>query len=347
MKYILSFMALWLVACQSANSYEDKTLALVPLKTFPLPKISARAMQLLSDKNVAFAGSDASFGFINTQNHTIALSNLKNKGVISDFRSVAATSDRFFMLSIGTPALLYRAEPSGMTEVFRDDHPLAFYDSMHFLNDQFGIAVGDPIDSRMQVLVTHNGGKTWAKRTWSQPPKLAEGEAVFAASNSAIAHIDKKLWVVTGGSASRIFSSEDQAHSWTEIPLPLAQGAPTKGAFSVAFYDSKHGIVMGGNYEQPSDRNGTGAITDDGGKTWQPLTTDNSFGYVSCVKYVPNSKGYALVACSPNGLYYSTDRGYHWQRLSVEVYHALLFIDEQTLIASGDEKISIFRVISD
>lgn len=151
---------------------------------------------------------------------------------------------------------------------------------------------------------------------------------------------------MTGGSVSRIFSSEDQAHSWTEVILPLAQGAPTKGAFSVAFYDSKHGIVMGGNYEQPADRNGTGAITDDGGKTWQPLTADSSFGYVSCVKYVPNSKGYALVACSPNGLYYSTDRGYHWQRLSAEVYHALLFIDEQTLIASGDEKISIFRVVS-
>jgi len=162
-------MVLWLVACQSANPYEDKTIALVPLKTFPLPKISVRAMQLLSDKNVAFAGSDASFGFINTQNHTIALSDLKNKGVISDFRSVAATSDRFFMLSIGTPALLYKAEPSGITEVYRDDHPLAFYDSMYFLNDQFGIAVGDPIDSRMQVLVTHNGGKTWAKRTWCKP----------------------------------------------------------------------------------------------------------------------------------------------------------------------------------
>ena len=54
MKYILSFMALWLVACQSANPYEDKTLALVPLKTFPLPKISVRAMQLLRPLFYAF-----------------------------------------------------------------------------------------------------------------------------------------------------------------------------------------------------------------------------------------------------------------------------------------------------
>ena len=98
------------------------------------------------------------------------------------------------MLSIGTPALLYRAEPNGMTEVFRDDHPLAFYDSMHFLNDQFGIAVGDPIDSRMQVLVTHNGGKTWVKRTGRKLLNWQRARLFFAASNSAIAYIDKKLW---------------------------------------------------------------------------------------------------------------------------------------------------------
>ena len=104
---------------------------------------------------------------------------------------------------------------------------------------------------------------------------------------------------------------------------------------------------MGGNYEQPSDRNGTGAITDDGGKMWQPLTADNSFGYVSCVKYVPNSKGYALIACSPNGLYYSTDRGYHWQRLSAEVYHALLSSMSKPLSPLATKKISIFRVVSD
>ena len=37
---------------------------------------------VLLEKNVAFAGSDATFGFINTQNQTIATSNLKNRGVI-------------------------------------------------------------------------------------------------------------------------------------------------------------------------------------------------------------------------------------------------------------------------
>lgn len=85
MKYILSFMALWLVACQSANPYEDKTIALVPLKTFPLPKISVRAMQLLSDKNVAFAGSDASFGFINTQTILSPSLTSKTKGLSLTF----------------------------------------------------------------------------------------------------------------------------------------------------------------------------------------------------------------------------------------------------------------------
>ena len=83
---------------------------------------------VLLEKNVAFAGSDATFGFINTQNQTIATSNLKNRGVISDFRAVAATTQNFFMLSIGNPALLYKAEQSGMEEVYREEHPDVFYD---------------------------------------------------------------------------------------------------------------------------------------------------------------------------------------------------------------------------
>ena len=60
---------------------------------------------VLLEKNVAFAGSDATFGFINTQNQTIATSNLKNRGVISDFRAVAATSQNFFYALYRQPCI--------------------------------------------------------------------------------------------------------------------------------------------------------------------------------------------------------------------------------------------------
>ena len=144
MKHIaIIFILLCLVACKHSNPYNDTTIKLVEVKSFPLEKISVRAIVLL-EKNVAFAGSDATFGFINTQNQTIATSNLKNRGVISDFRAVAATSQNFFMLSIGNPALLYKAEQSGMEEVYHEEHPDVFYDVLRFTDDQFGIAIGGP-----------------------------------------------------------------------------------------------------------------------------------------------------------------------------------------------------------
>lgn len=345
-RIILILAVLGLVACNEKNPYENTTVKLTELKTFALPKVSVRAITLLSDNNVAFAGSDATFGFINTQNYTIASSNMKNLGVISDFRSVAATTQHVFMLSIGNPALLYKAEQSGMTEVYREAHPSVFYDAICFINDKEGLAIGDPIEGRMSILTTHNGGAEWQKLTWSQAPKLAEGEAVFAASNSALTHCQNKIWVVTGGAKSRVFCSENKGYKWQELAtLPLAQGSPTQGAFSVAFYNDKQGIVVGGDYQQPSQVQGTAALTTDGGKTWEVIPPKNAIGYASSVKYLPNSKGYALIAISPNGIYFSNNTGEQWQRISDDGnYYSCLFVDEQTLIASGNEKITIFKI---
>ena len=105
MRYFTILLILILLSgCGNSNPYEGKTIRLAVVKDFNLPKVSVRAMVLL-DKNVAFAGSDATFGFINTQNQTMATNNLKNIQVISDFRAVAATKERFFMLSIANPAL--------------------------------------------------------------------------------------------------------------------------------------------------------------------------------------------------------------------------------------------------
>lgn len=345
MRYIIIFISIFLVGCEDKNPYEGVEISLVNLKRFELEKISVRSMVLL-DRNVAFAGSDATFGFINTENQTMALSNLKNRGVISDFRSVAATSEHFFMLSIGNPALLYKAEATGMEEVYREEHPEVFYDAMDFIDEVSGVAIGDPIEGRLLVIITNDGGRSWEKLTWSQAPKVEKGEAVFAASNSAMAHQGKKLWVATGGSKSRLFYSDNRGYKWEELSvLPLTQGSMSKGAFSIAFYDERQGIVAGGDYEHPEVKEGSMALTEDGGRSWEVIPADRSIGYTSCVKYIPNSKGNALVACSPLGLFFSNDKGKRWTRIGDEEYYSLLFIDEERFVASGNGKISIFKIV--
>ena len=345
MRYFTILLILILLSgCGNSNPYEGKTIRLAVVKDFNLPKVSVRAMVLL-DKNVAFAGSDATFGFINTQNQTMATNNLKNIQVISDFRAVAATKERFFMLSIANPALLFRADPTGMKEVYREEHPEVFYDAMCFIDDQYGIAIGDPIEGRLSVLTTNNGGLQWEKKSWSQTPKMAEGEAIFAGSNSAMARVGKKLWIVTGGSQSRVFYSDNKGYKWQELAvLPLVQGKASQGAFSVDFYDNQTGVVVGGDYENPTHKQGTIAITADGGKTWRTPATNKVMGYANCVKYIPNSRGYALMAAAADGIYFSADKADSWERIANESYHALLFIDEHTMIASGNERITLFRL---
>lgn len=341
--FLIMLSLLGLVACEG-NSYRVQSIALVPLKTFPLEGISVRAMTLIGD-NVGFAGSDTTYGLIFTQNQTMYFSNLKNVGVISDFRAIDNTTSKVFMLSIGNPALIYKTEANAMKEVYRESHERVFYDGLRFLDDRVGIAVGDPVEEgRMSVVITNNGGESWIKKPTSQSPKLAKGEVLFAASNSSIAVQGSKIWVVTGGAKSHVFFSEDKGVNWHSSVLPLQQGSASQGAFSIDFFDKKHGIVVGGDYQHPAERKGTVAITADGGKTWQRVPESQSIGYASCVKYIPQAKGYGVVAASPNGIFFSNNGGFSWQKVSDKVCHALLFADERTLVASGDGEITLFRV---
>ena len=160
-----------------------------------------------------------------------------------------------------------------------------------------------------------------------------------------MARVGKKLWIVTGGSQSRVFYSDNKGYKWEELAvLPLVQGKASQGAFSVDFYDNQTGVVVGGDYENPTHKQGTIAITADGGKTWRTPATNKVMGYTNCVKYIPNSRGYALMAAAADGIYFSADKGDSWERIANESYHALLFIDEHTMIASGNERITLFRL---
>src|SRR5690606_32645238 len=81
-----------------------------------------------------------------------------------EFRAVASTSSDFFMLSIENPALLYKTGDSGAMEVvYKEEDENVFYDAMQFWNDQEGIAVGDPTQGCLSVIITRDGGKTWNK----------------------------------------------------------------------------------------------------------------------------------------------------------------------------------------
>ena len=127
-----------------------------------------------------------------------------------NYRSVAYTENRIFALGISSPALMYR---NGRL-VYKENHPKAFYDSMDFWNDQEGIAIGDPTDGCMSIIITRDGGNTWTKLSCDDLPRAKEGEAAFAASDTNIAIVRDNTWVATGGKASRVLYSPDKGKTW-------------------------------------------------------------------------------------------------------------------------------------
>ncbi len=253
-----------------------------------------------------------------------------------NFRAISTNGGSIFSLGISSPTLLFKDEEL----VYQENHPKAFYDSMDFWNDNEGIAIGDPTDNCLSVLITRDGGNTWNKLPCSQLPKAKEGEAAFAASDTNIAIVGDKTWVATGGKTSRILYSPDKGQTWEVFNTPIVQGLETTGMYSLDFYDELNGFAIGGDYTKPEDNKANKIRTNDGGKTWQLVAENANPGYRSCVQYVPNSSAKQLVALGFKGIDYSSDSGNTWKHLSDESYYTIRFLNDSIAYAAGNGRVS-------
>ncbi len=340
MKKIIFSLVLGILVC-SCKSQSINTIPFtsVVIDTLFQDKISIRALSLDKDK-VWYAADQSRFGCID-----LALNQKKEIRIPSnrniEFRSIAQTNNYIFILSVANPALLYRISKKDCSYqlVYQENHEKVFYDSMQFWNDEEGIAIGDPIEGAFSIITTRDGGKSWQKTPASQLPKLAEGEAAFAASNTNIVIKKNTTWLVSGGKKSRVFVSKNKGKSWTVSETPIVQGKQMTGIFTADFYDSKTGFVSGGNYEVLNQNFDNKAVTEDGGKSWRIVAQNQGFGYASCVQYVPNSNGKRLVAVGASGLFYSNDGGNNWNQLTKdETLYTIRFLNATTAIAAGKNK---------
>lgn len=71
--------------------------------------LSIRAIEIIGN-NLAFAANNATFGMYNFNNKSWRTNTQKYDTLVPEFRAVASTDNDFFMLSVGSPALLYKPE---------------------------------------------------------------------------------------------------------------------------------------------------------------------------------------------------------------------------------------------
>jgi len=280
---------------------------------------SIRALEVENDSTCWFAGSKNKFGYTNDYGKTWKENVIKYDTFNLEFRSISVTTSSIFILSVGSPALLFKIDKKTLNYklVYKETNEKAFYDSMQFWDDENGIAVGDPTANCMSIVLTKDGGKSWKKIACENLPLAVEGEAAFAASNTNISLVDQKAFIATGGKEANILVGTDYGKSWKKYKTPIIQGEKMTGIFSLDNLSMDTAIIAGGDWSAKQKIENTMAITKDGGNSWQLI--ENNPGYISCVQFIPKTK--SLVASSTTGIYYSEDLAESWVKISDEGYY--------------------------
>lgn len=233
----------------------------------------------------------------------------------TEFRDIEAFDETSaVIMAIGEPAYILRTADGGSTwkVVYENKTKGMFLDAMEFWNLMSGIVVGDPIDGKIFVARTFDGGMHWRELPAANYPTAEKGEAMFASSGTNVRKLNKQEAVfVTGGTKSRLFIRDKK------IELPILQGKESTGANSIAVKDKKTMIIVGGDFNAKDSVGNNCVITTDGGNSFTfPKTSPH--GYRSCVEYIRKN---TWICCGLNGVDISNDNGTNWQLISNEGFH--------------------------
>lgn len=237
----------------------------------------------------------------------------------------------------GQAKLFRTADGRTWKKVYETTQKGVFLDALSFWDDRHGIAMGDPVDGRLFILVTDNGGETWTRVPTEDAPPMTRAEAAFAASGTCLAiQGTSNVWIGTGGGVNaRVLRSTDRGRTWKVAETPLHAGNPASGIFSIAFTDALHGVAVGGEYTSPRAPFDNVALTSDGGKTWRLASGELPRGYMSGVAYIPGTHGRLLVAVGLAGTATSVDGGESWSMVDTLGFNSVAFAAQNAGWAVG------------
>jgi photosystem II stability/assembly factor-like uncharacterized protein len=265
-----------------------------------------------------------------------------------DFRDIEAFDAKTaYIVSIGNgeDSRIYKTTDGGHTWKlqFKNANRKAFFDAIACWDSTNCIAMSDPVDHNFVLVNTTDGGAHWKPIDTSKMPATKDGEAAFAASGTClIAQGRTNAFLVSGGSDARVFRSADRGLSWSVADTPIVKGTSGSGIFSIAMYDEKIGVIVGGNYEEPDRKINNLALTMDSGKTW---TLGNRLGgYRSSIVFIDRR---LLFAVGTNGSDFSKDGGKTWNSIDSENYNTVQSKGKKSIWAVGPHgRVARFRTIT-
>jgi photosystem II stability/assembly factor-like uncharacterized protein len=284
-----------------------------------------RGLCAVNAKVAWLSGTKGTFGRTTDGGTTWSAATVRG-GTKLDFRDVTAFDESTaYLLSAGPgeDSRIYKTVDGGRTWSlqFENADRDAFFDAIAFWDETHGVALSDPVKGRFPLIATDDAGANWKPLEASNLPPALPNEGAFAASGTClVTRGPNDVWFGTGGAkVARVFHSGDRGRHWTASDTPIAAGTASAGIFSIAFRDSDHGIIVGGDYRKPNEAGPNAAATSDGGKTWTLI--DRPFGYRSCVARARDR----WIAVGTSGSDVSQDDGATWKPLDHEDYNSVAF----------------------
>jgi photosystem II stability/assembly factor-like uncharacterized protein len=280
-------------------------------------KVSLRGLSVVSEKVIWASGTGGTFLKTTDGGKSWTVGKVPGAEKL-DFRDIEAfDANTAYVLSIGDgeSSRIYKTTDGGATwkMQFKNTNPKAFFDALAFWDKTHGIAMSDPVDGKYVLLKTVDG-ENWTPMDTDKMPSAKTGEAAFAASGTCLITQGKNnVFIVSGGTDARVFRSNNRGLTWFVADTPFIKGTAGSGIFSIAMWDAKHGVIVGGNYEKPDEINNNLAFTSDGGKTWTLGT--GLTGYRSAVAYIDKTR---IIAVGSNGANISGSGGKFWQKFGIE-----------------------------
>lgn len=277
-------------------------------------KASIRGLSVVSDKVVWISGSNGTVGKSVDGGDTWFITQVKDFEK-SDFRAIEAFDENTaIIMAIAEPAYILRTTDGGLhwQTVYQNNTPGMFLDAMDFSNDKTGMVIGDPIDNKVFIAQTIDGGKKWQEFPLPERAVVDSGEAFFASSGTNIRLLSRRQPIfISGGTRSRLFMGANKTD------LPILQGKTSTGANSIAIKNKNIFIIVGGDFNSKDDTTQNCCITNDGGKTFIPPAI-RPHGYRSCVEYLQQT---TWISCGLSGVDISKDDGQRWRWISKEGFH--------------------------
>lgn len=328
MKYVF-FLFVLLICTLTAGAQWQK----YPVDT----TASLRGLSVVSDQVIWASGTGGTFLKTTDGGKTWKTGKVPDAEKL-DFRDVEAfDANTAYLLSIGNgeSSRIYKTTDGGETWKlqFKNTNEKAFFDALAFWDRNNGIAMSDPVDGHYYLLTTKDGGAIWTPVKKKNSPAALADEAAFAASGTCIIVNGRSgAFLITGGSAARVFRSENRGLTWSVANTEIVKGTNGSGIFSIAMRDAKNGVIVGGNYEKPTESVNNLAFTTDGGKTWS--AGSGLSGYRSGVTYLDKL---TIIAVGSTGSDRSADGGKTWKNLDKVSYNAVQAKGPKTVWAVGDK----------